>query len=392
MTKKTDLDSVPRGVNSKPLGGKGPGGAGSPSTAAITVTAVALVAIMAVVFAAVSGGGGSAVPSPNDEETEIASAETETDTPQQAEPAVAQAAPEAEQSPPAVATEEQIQAVLASVQTLRTGGNAQQARAVLQSAINDYPDDPTLRLAFAELLVEQGDFESAVEQYEAAIASGPEDAGVRFAAGVTAQRAGDTERALEHFWEAHRLNPTNPDYPLFRGQAELALGKLAEAQASLVLAQQLDPDRATVWGMLAEVALRQNKAELALQHAGRARDLEPRDATWAVLQARALNRAARPGEALLVLEELPAQTKRERAVLRAFGECFGLLRRPSDAAAMYVEASEMNPSDAEFAREAAVWIERSGDPAGAVMFAQRAADLGDEVAAQMLVRLRSEAN
>ncbi|MEM9065714.1 MAG: tetratricopeptide repeat protein [Planctomycetota bacterium] len=401
MTHKPDMDSVPRGI-----GGKKPGGQGSPQTAMVVVALVALVSILAVVIASLSGGANPAQPMGEElaeAETEIGETGVSQPAPPVIEPApgaqpegVVSGAAESLETPElagtaTVATEDQRRAVLTSVQTLRTRGNMTQARTVLAEAVVDYPDDPTLRLAFAEFLIERGDAEAAAEQYEAAISVGSPDPAVSFAAGVASQASGDTSRALEHYWEAHRLDPTNPDYPLYRAQAEMSMGMLDEAVASLSMANRLEPDRAQVWGMMAEVALRQNYAEIALQHAGRARDLEPRTSAWSVLQARALTRAARPGEALAVLEELPRASRMEKSVLRAMGECLGMLRRPADAAALYVEASESMPSDPELAHDAAVWIDRAGDSAGAIMFAERAESLGHPGAGALLQRLRSDA-
>ena len=84
-----------------------------------------------------------------------------------------------------------------------------------------------------------------------------------------------------------------------------------------------------------------------------------------------------------------AMDKAERVkpeVMGVLAECYGLMHRPDDAAAMYAEAARARPTDGEAAYQAAVWYERAGNPGEAARFAGAAAALGHEGALAMIKR------
>ncbi|MEM1329529.1 MAG: tetratricopeptide repeat protein [Planctomycetota bacterium] len=277
--------------------------------------------------------------------------------------------------------------LLTSAQEREAAGERSRAVAILRDGVRTYPGDRELRLAFAELLARDGNPEGAYEQLSSAIELGVTDAETQLAAGVMAAQAGRDDLAIEHLFAARTAEPENAEVALRLGIAQLRQGQLDEAQASLVLAGTIEPDRALVWGTLAEVALRANQPSLSAQHAKRARELDPDRLAWRLIGARALKRDTRPEEALDLLVGLPNEDRFRPEVIRLIGECLGMLGRPGEAAALYAEASERDPASVELAREAAIWIDRVGDPEGARIFAERAAAMGDEVAQDMLERL-----
>jgi len=201
---------------------------------------------------------------------------------------------------------------------------------------------------------------------------------------------GRHDRAVEHYFAAQTQDPTNPDYPLYLGQAQLKIGEAASAKASLLTAAKLDGDRAITWGALAELAYRENKPTIALRHIAKARELEPRVLAWRIIEARSLKRDHQPEAALEVLIGLSEKERSSPHVMQIMAECYGLLGRAPDAAKMYAKNSDTNPSDAEAARDAAIWQERAGDTQSAIRYAQRGADLGDEAAAKILERLEDQ--
>ncbi|MCW5776821.1 MAG: tetratricopeptide repeat protein [Phycisphaeraceae bacterium] len=280
-----------------------------------------------------------------------------------------------------------VEAVLRAAADYMQAGERAKAEAVLSAAVREHPANPDLRLAFGEVLVALGRPGEAYREYEAALACGADGAAVHFAAGTVASMAGLPDRAVEHFAAAQAADPTKADYPLYLAQVQLRQGDVQRAKVNLLLAARLDEGRAVVWGTLAEVALRENKADLALQHVARAREIEPRVTAWRVVEARALNRLGEPERALLALRGVEGADARSLPVLRLMGECYGLLGRPGDAAREIAQASDASPGDAELAFEAATWMERAGSPDEALRLARRAMEAGHAGAAEIAARL-----
>lgn len=277
---------------------------------------------------------------------------------------------------PRVPLPEKLDAILNSATTLQREQKTEEARAVLVSAVQQYPDEQQIRLALAGVLLEMQKPAECYEQYEKALAIGPRTATIEFAAGTVANMAGKPERAIEHYQQAQAADPANPEIPLFLAQVQVKVGQIDAAKASLLRAAKLDESRAMVWGTLADIALRENNANLARQHAAKARELEPRVTLWRLIEARALKRLARPQEAVDLLAGVPETERRDPAVLQVMGECYGLLSKPGEAAALYADAADAQPASAELALQAAEWLKRSGDAERAAAYEKRAAMLG----------------
>src|SRR5690606_27733014 len=91
--------------------------------------------------------------------------------------------------------------------------------------------------------------------------------------------------------------------------------------------------------------------------------------------------------ALKLLRSLSEKDRMTKPVIRLMAECHGMLREPDIAAALYAEAADMAPDDAELAYEAAVSLERIGDPERAARYAERALAGGVEGARELLDRI-----
>jgi len=258
---------------------------------------------------------------------------------------------------------------------------------LLAPAVRTWPEHQELRVAHARTLVGRRDLALAYESAVAALAIGPRTADLEFFAGTIAASIDRHDRALEHFSAAQTADQSNPTYPLYLAQAQRAMGELNAAKASLLRVVNMAPDNALGWGSLAEIELAQNLVDSALRHAGRARELEPERPEWRLIEARALKRAGEPEQALLVIAPLPAEHRLSTAFLRVAAECYGLLRRPEDAAKLYASALKHDPTDGGLALETAVWFDRAGDEASALEYARRAVDLGSQDAEALAARL-----
>lgn len=261
------------------------------------------------------------------------------------------------------------------------------AESVLRAAVAEHPDEMPLREALGEVLLQQDKREEALAQYEKLVEDGSPSADVAFTAGSLAAVLGEPARAAGHHERAQKIDPTNADYPVHLAQARIALGQIDEAKASLTRAAVLDEGRGLVWGMLAELALRENKLEMAAQHVGRARRLEPDVVAWRVIEARLLKRRGEAERALMLLGGLGEPDRWEGPVVKTMADCLGMLDRAGDAMSLYEVAIEKRPGVAEMRYEAALWAERLGRLDRALELAKQAAMMGEKRAAAMVERL-----
>jgi tetratricopeptide (TPR) repeat protein len=261
------------------------------------------------------------------------------------------------------------------------------AEAVLRSGVERLPVDHRLREALAEVLLQREDRAGAFEQYAWLVEDGSESAPVAFAAGSLAAVLGEPARAAAFHARAGELDPGNADYPLHLARAQVEMGEIDEAKASLARAAVLDEGRGIIWGMLGELAFRENRLAMAAEHVTKARRLEPSVVAWRVLEARILKRRGEPERALLLLQGLSGPDRNQAPVLRAMGECLGMLGRPGDALALYEVAIEAVPGEPEFRYEAALWAERLGRTDRALELAREARLMGEARADAVIERL-----
>lgn len=283
-----------------------------------------------------------------------------------------------------------IEAIVASAKTYLQQGDNGKAEKVLAGAVAQYAEEQPLRLAYADALLTQKKISEAYEQYIAALAIGPRSAKIEGMAGTIASLAGKNDRALEHYQAAQTAEPTNAEYPLFLGQLQLKSGEIEAGKASLIRAARLDPNSATAWGSLADVAMRQNTLSLALQHIAKARQLEPTSVAWRLIECRALARSGEPGKGVELLVTLDDSLRFQRPVLQQITECYGLMSKPDDAAAICGKASDSSPTDPALAMQAAEWFEKAKQHDSAMVYASRAAELGVAGAIELMMRVQGE--
>jgi tetratricopeptide (TPR) repeat protein len=280
-----------------------------------------------------------------------------------------------------------IDAILNSARQYTQSGEPRKAEAILQAAVTEMANEQSLRLELGKLLISQNRPADASEQFEKALAIGPRDGEILMTAGSLASTLNKLELAAQHFTDAQSANPRNPEPSVFLAQTFIKLNKLDDAKTNLLLAVNVKPDLAVAWGSLADIALRENKPTIALQHIAKARELEPRVTVWRVLEARAHLRSNAPDKALELLTGLSNAERQEPGVLGAMSHALGMLKRPADAAALYLNAIDADPSRGEWAYEAALWLERAGDKPKALEYAKRAAILKAPHADELVVTL-----
>lgn len=273
--------------------------------------------------------------------------------------------------------------VLNATENLKREGKFAEADALLRECIRRHADEQALYVQHAQVLTSLRKAPDAYDAYVKALATGPRDADLEMAAGTAANAAGKPDRAAEHYAAAQSKNPGDWQAPLYLAQVQIKLKQTAEAKKNLLLSSHLKPDVAITWGTLAQLALDDNASNLALEHVAKARALEPDATLWRLIEGRALKRVGKPEEALLLLVGLDDTAKLEPGVLPLMGECYGLLRRPVDAARLYATFADRLGDRADLAYEAALWFERAKLPDEARTYARRALYLGNQDAARL---------
>lgn len=289
---------------------------------------------------------------------------------------------------PAVVNEK-LDATLNAVVRLKTDREWGQAKAVLDEALQTWPTEQQLHVQLAEVFVAMERPGDAHASYERALATGTRTAEIEFAAGTAASAAGKLDRAAEHFAAAQTARPNDYLAPLFLAQVQVKQNQLSEAKKNLLLSATLKPEIAITWGTLAEIALRENVVTLAVQHAQRARDLEPTNALWRLLEARALKRDNKPSQALALFEGMEPADLLEPSIVQLLGECYGLAGRPKDGALMFEKLVSAESTRGDLVLLTAQWWERAGDNAKAMQWAQRAMFMQVDGAEAMYNRLKA---
>lgn len=266
-------------------------------------------------------------------------------------------------------------------------GEYTRGAAVLERAVERWPEDQELRIAYMHALLGLERHRDAYRQAEAALAIGPELPQLHFDAGTVASLAGMHGRAEEHYAMAQAADPSEPRYPLYLGMVQIRQGRAEEGAASLLRAANLNPELAPAWGTLAEVYLEQNKLGVARQMIDRARALQPDVGRWRIVEARIVKRQGDAERAAMLLQGLDASELRRDSVMRLLAECYGMLGRPGRAAEMYADAFRASPEDPGLAYEAALWYERAGDAGRAARYARSASMMGHGDGAALYRRL-----
>jgi len=275
-----------------------------------------------------------------------------------------------------MAKTESIEEILGAVQVYVRNQQYGEATTVLEHAVAQYASDQELRFALGDLYMHQTEHEKAYDQYIAGIEIGPQNAIAEFTAGTIANMLGRVELSEMHYYSSMKLDPTNPDTPIFLAAIQLKLNQLDEAKKNLAIAGRLAPDRARIFAMRSEIAMRENKATIALEQIRRARDIEPRDLGWILQEARVLKRNHDPEGAITLLTALPEEDLLIADTALILAECYGMVGRPGDAASRLIDVAQLNPQDSQLAFQIAQWLERASERETAIEWASKADMLG----------------
>lgn len=271
-----------------------------------------------------------------------------------------------------------IETIRGAVQNYFDRGELEPAETILSSALQKQPNNKTLRTLNAELRMWQGRAVEAYEEMQIAYKVGPDSPELRYAAAYYANEAGLFEDAITEARRAISLS-TRPDlrFYQFLGALELKLNRIADARATLMLALAIDDSHAPIYGMLAEMDLREGGTEKGLEFAIRARQLDPHQVAYRVTEARLFRRLGRLDAALSTLTGIDEYTRLTNfPILRDVVVTLQGLGQHDRAADFASRAAEASPSDVDIMMLSADAMDAAGRLNEAIEFARRARMLG----------------
>ncbi|MDY7110450.1 MAG: tetratricopeptide repeat protein [Planctomycetota bacterium] len=252
-----------------------------------------------------------------------------------------------------------IEAALTAANEYLNSRNLVEAELILDKLIERAPREVRARELMSQVLIikatqaqRRGDEEAAetarreaYEHYQAAVEVEPESAGLRHSAAMMALAAGETDAALDQFREAGRLDPTNPQHPLYEAQILIQEKRFEEAKRSLRRVIELDADEPLAHASLAMIALEEGDFEEALGRISRARRLVPDDLRFRVQEARIHRRHGDVRRALELLTALSDAQRADPGVTAELAAAYEQQGRHERAAEAWAHRYRQRPTD-----------------------------------------------
>lgn len=157
---------------------------------------------------------------------------------------------------------------------LAAQGRADEARALLQKGVRQYPNETLLRTAYARTLVDTGDFPAALEQFRELHQQSPEDDDVLYALAVLAVQAEQWDEARSAWQALRNLGKRYDEATYYLGLVEEQTGNKAVA-AGLYAAVGKGPLRVDAALRLAQLKSEMGAWREAQQVLAEIRVLEP---------------------------------------------------------------------------------------------------------------------
>jgi tetratricopeptide (TPR) repeat protein len=237
------------------------------------------------------------------------------------------------------------QELLGKVLTHAQNRNIRQAAALAEQALAEGFEHPLLLNVLATRLEEEGKLEEAARLLERGVALAPADVPVRNALALVLQRLERPEEALTHVEVILAQHPQLAFAHANKGNALIATGALALAQASHLRALELDPDNIAAMGSLASIATHRGDHTGARRWAERLLARVPGfpDAVLSVAAADLAGGATARAETALraLLADRRAGTKDRARGLGLLGDVLDAAGRYAEAFAAYSAGNEL---------------------------------------------------
>ena len=153
----------------------------------------------------------------------------------------------------------------------------QKGYSILDTAIEEYPDNPNIYFEYGLLLEQDGKQEQAIKSMEKVIELDPDHAEALNYIGYTwADNNINLERALQYIQKAMELKPGNGYIQDSLGWVYFRLGELARAKLEIMKALDLEPTDPHIYDHLGDIYREQGETEKAREADRKAEELFPR--------------------------------------------------------------------------------------------------------------------
>jgi Flp pilus assembly protein TadD len=268
-----------------------------------------------------------------------------------------------------------------SAQHLILSNQVPQAKLVIQRLLKGYPNDAEAHVLMAKVLMAEGMGDAAYAEVAQSLQLDATRDDVQFLAGTFAEKSGLVDKAKYHYLRAGELAPKNARYPMYLGQLLMKTNDLDGAQMQLLRAKSLDSSLSVIYSMLAEIASRQGKLDMAVDQVNKALEQTEPDSekylAFMLQKAQLLRRANHPEDALRVLLTLAPRDQQKPAVVDHIATTYLMLGKPTRAAAVWTELFAIDPKNQTAAAEAGLAFVRAGDTAHARQYLEYARQFSD---------------
>ncbi len=242
---------------------------------------------------------------------------------------------------------------LAQARVEMTHGNLPAAEIMLRRAVRDDPRNAEAHLRLGLVQLRLGDPAAAEREFRLARESGYQPATVDRLLAETYMQEGKFQKLLDEFPVPATPDKSTVPLLVMRGMAQLSLGRLAEAKATIDRAVKLGPDLPAPEMALARLFATQHNLPAAEKSVDRVLALNGNDVQALLLKAQLLNARGQRTQAIARLDQavklapgdLPLRLERANMLIeanhnkRALADAQAVLQRdPRNAAGVYLEA------------------------------------------------------
>jgi tetratricopeptide (TPR) repeat protein len=231
------------------------------------------------------------------------------------------------------------------------------AEAILSVLIERAPRELRARELMGQVLTakateadQRGDEETAAAarrdawaHYRVAVELDPDSAGLQHSTAMIALAAGASDAALEHFRAAGRLDPTNPQHPLYEAQLLIQRQDYVVASEAVDRVLALDPDEPFAHASRAIIAMEEGRLSEAVHHITEARRISPSELGFRVQHARIHRRLGDPRSAVELLAPLTDLERADEGVTNELAAAYGDLGEHAKAAAAWAHRYASQP-------------------------------------------------
>jgi len=256
---------------------------------------------------------------------------------------------------------------LAVVEVMISQGDLDTAGQLITQNIDNFPRDASIYVAAGAILIRQGKTDQAVEMFYHASLLNPNEASITESLAFALLEAGRASEALPLFEQLTKNDQQNQDVPrkaylLALGDCYLQLNRLHEAQRTFERLSTCDAANPVAWTRLAQVALARNNLDQARLHANQALALTPDNNDASLVLGYIALKQQNHTAAQKILRRIITADPGNGLAYCLLGQSFDATGDQQQAAECYTHALTIDPKD-NLAKRLMVAVKAKPEPA-----------------------------